>query len=305
LISVRASRPSLNLKLPRPPPPPEDPATGKKLKGRPPRNKNLCQEAPQTLPPPRVPVRLDHRREAVAQGPGRLGGAEGPAAFPSTVRTDGVPMEIRRVVPTDVVESMTDGKERRSNDPDALKEQLGRVGSGRGMCTELAAATMIRLGRQRPRKGSWGTGPTSAWTLDKSPSYVSPVTGSNGYKLTRQQFYLGRLEAQRRMFDPGGGGGGAGAGVGNAVPVPVPVPMPMPVPVPPQAPQLASWHLPDVTETGHTVLQQLRTLRSGVRRDFKFPQQPASWCGSGTSLTDFGVPRTRGEPSEPQRWNGT
>jgi hypothetical protein len=275
-------------------PVPEDPA--KKPKGRPPRNKRLLKDF--------HPLAFLFGQAAVVKRWLRgLGGAEGPAAFPSTVRTDGVqlhvPIEIRRVVPADVVESLTDGKERRSNDPAALEAQLGRIGSGRGMFTEQAAARLTAPGGQRPHPlanpdvGTLGYRPH----VGVDPGYVNPVTGSNGYKLTRQQFYHGRLEPHRRMFDPGGGGGGGGAGVGAGLGAGVGagvgagagagvgagVVNAVPVPVPPQAPQLPSWHPPDVTKSGHSRRSRNNCApRAVVDGETALSNQPP-----GASLTDF------------------
>ena len=127
--------------------------------------------------------------------------------FPSTVRTDGVqlhvPIEVLRTVPADVAASLKDGKERKSNDPNALLAQLASVDSaghfnGRGAYSEVAATNLpvprpIPALLDRPHVGV-------------DPGYLVPAAGSNAVEITRADFYRGRMQPRRRMFDPGGGG---------------------------------------------------------------------------------------------------
>ena len=244
----------------------------KKRKGRPPRvEKRLRGFRPLEL--------LFGQATVVQRWLKGLGGAAGPVAFPSTVRTDGVqlhvPIEIRRVVPADVVESLADGKERRSDDPAALEAQLRRPGGGRGMFSEAAAARLTGPGGQRPHPLA---DPMQRDHVGVDPGYVNPVSASNTYEITRQEWYHGRLEPARRTFDPGGGGpgggpggAGVGAGVGNAVPVA------------PQAPNPAAWHPPDFTKTGHS----RRSRNNCAPRAVVDGETALSNRPPGASLADF------------------
>ncbi len=137
--------------------------------------------------------------------------------FPSTVRTDGVqlhvPIEVPRTVPADVAASLKDGRERKSKDPRALAAQLGRP-DGKGEFAEVAAATLPRPNQDALARPHVGV----------DPGYIFPVAASNGYTITRKDFYHGRMEPRRGTFAPNGGGGGGGgaSGGGGAGNVPPP-----------------------------------------------------------------------------------